>query len=100
MTKIAPISPVIRSFIDLERKKEEVKEYYESLNKATEAVVAEIGVGTYFQDPTDGTVYQVVVPEGRFVTYEKYGFIRTKRDGETRGSLSVKKAEEIGLKVK
>lgn len=97
---VTQITPTIQRFIELERKKEEVKKYFEELSAATEAVVQEIGVDTFFQDPTDGTVYQMVVPEGRFVAFDKYSYIRTKREGETRGSLSVKKAEEAGFDIK
>ena len=100
MTKIAQITPAIKRFIELERKKEEVKRYFEELSEATKAVVAEIGVDTFFQDPTDNTVFQIVEPEGRYVNYERYSYVRTKREGEARGSLSVKKAEEAGFTVK
>lgn len=93
------ITPEIQRFIDLERKKEEVKKYFEELSQATEAVVKQIGVGTYFQDPTDGTVFKTVIPEGRYVNFDKYGYVRTKREGETRGSLSVKEAKENNFEV-
>lgn len=95
MAKIAGINLKIQQFIELERKKEEVKKYFDDLNTALEAVAKEIGIGTYFKDPTDGTVFQITIPEGRFVYYEKYGYIRTKREGETRGTLAAKTAKEV-----
>jgi hypothetical protein len=98
--KVKAITPAIQRFIELERKKEEVKKYFEELNNSIKEVVDEIGIGTFFQDPTDRTVYQIVEPEGRFVNYERYSYIRTKREGEVRGSLSVKKAEEAGFELK
>lgn len=92
------MSQAIQKFIELEQKKADVKRYFEELNTALEAVIAEVGVGAFFQD-NDGIVYSTVVPEGRFVNYEKYSYVRTKRPGETRGTLSVKEAQEHGFTV-
>jgi len=86
-------------FVALERKKEEVKKYFEELQAATEAVVAEIGVNGYFQDESDGTVFKMVNPDGKFVKFERLSYERTKREGELRGSLSVKEAKEAGFTV-
>ena len=97
MTKVSQITPAIQRFIELERKKEEVKKYFEELSNSINDVVEEIGVGTFFQDPTDQTVYQITEPAGRFVNYERYSYVRTKREGETRGSLSMKAAKEAGF---
>lgn len=94
------LSPAIQKFIELERKKTDVKRYFEELKKATEEVVKEIGVGAYFQDPTDNTVYKIVEPEGRFVNYERFGYVRTRRADEKRGDLSLKEAQEAGFDVK
>lgn len=94
------MSPAMQKFVELERRKNEVKKYFDELQQALEAVSAEIGVGGFFQDPSDGTVFRIVVPEGRFVAFDKLGYERTKREGEARGTLSVKAAEEAGFKVK
>lgn len=88
----------IQHFIELERKKEEVKKYFDELAEATQALVKHVGVDGYFQD-TDGVVYKIVVPEGKFVHFEKYSYVRTKREGEKRGSLSMKEAKEQGFEV-
>lgn len=88
-----------KRFVELERKKEEVKKYFDELQAATEALVKEQGLNTYFQDEA-GIVYKLVEPEGRFVKFDRYGYERTKRPGEARGSLSVKEAEEVGFKIK
>lgn len=79
--------------------KPEIDKYYEDLQKAIEAVHAEVGVDGMFQ-AADGTVYQIVKPTGTFVTFKDLGFLRTKREGERAGTLSVKKAEEAGFSVK
>ncbi len=93
------MSPAIQRFLELERKKTEVKKYFEELDNATAAVIDEIGLGSYFQDPVTGCVYKMVVPEGRFVEYKQYGYVRTRRKDEKRGDLSMKEATEAGFTV-
>jgi hypothetical protein len=93
------MTPAMQKFVELERKKEEVKKYFEDLQVALEAVIAEVGIGGYFQDE-QGIVYKTTVPDGRFVKFDRVGYDRTKREGEARGSLSVKEAEGAGFKVK
>jgi len=85
-------------FIALEKKKEEVKKYFEQLAEATQAVATEVGIGGMFQD-AEGTVYHIVIPEGRFVAFDKIGYERTRRAGEKQGSLSLTKARERGFVV-
>ena len=87
-----------KKFVELERKKEEVKKFFEELKAAIEVVSKEIGVGGYFQDDA-GIVFKITEPEGRFVNYEKISYVRTKRPGEQRGTLSVKEAEEKGFVI-
>lgn len=52
----------------------------------------------YFQDE-EGTVYKVVIPEGKWVTYDKISYVRTRRLDEKRGDLSLKEAEAAGFNV-
>ena len=85
-------------FVNLEKKKEEVKKFFEELNLALQEVASEIGVGSYFQD-NEGTVYKVTEPDGKFVHYEKISYVRTRRLNEKRGDLSLKEAEEAGFSV-
>ena len=94
------LSPAMIKFIELEKKKESIKQYFDELAAATEAVIKEIGIGGFFQDPTDRVVYRMVEPEGKFVKFDRYGYERTKREGERAGTLSVKAAEEAGFQVK
>jgi len=82
-------------FVALEKRKDEIKKYYEDLALAVEAVSKEIGINGMFQD-NEGTVYQVIIPEGKFVHFEKLSYIRTRRLHEERGDLSAKKAQEAG----
>lgn len=92
------MTPTQSRFVELERKKEDIKKYYEQLKEATEALAKELGINGHFIDD-QGIVYQVVEPEGKFVTFEKISYIRTKRPHEKRGDLSVKKAQELGYEV-
>lgn len=85
-------------FVELEKQKEAVKKFFEDLAVATEAVAKEVGVNGYFQDP-EGTVYKVVVPEGKFVYFEKLSYVRTRRTHEKRGDLSMKEAEDAGFRL-
>lgn len=92
------MTPVQKNFVSLEKQKEKVKEYFESLRKAVDEVAKEVGIGGMFQDE-EGTVYKVVEPEGRFVNYEKISYKRTRRINEERGDLSIKEAEAAGYSV-
>lgn len=88
-----------KRLIELDKKKEEIKKYYEDLSTTLNELINQHGINAMFMDE-EGIVYKVVEPEGRFINYEKYGYVRTKRDGESRGSLSVKEAKEHGFPVK
>lgn len=79
--------------VELDLRKPEIQAYYEELEKITAAVAAEVGMDGYFQAP-DGTVYKLVKPADQFVTYRQFAFERTKRDGESRGTLSMKEAAD------
>lgn len=85
-----------RRFVELDRRKVEYKQFLEDLKSATEALVAESGVGTFFQDE-QGIVYQTAEATRRFVYYERYTVNRTRREGEAKGSLSAKTAREAGF---
>lgn len=88
------------SFITLEKKKVEIKKYFDELKVATEAVEKEIGVDGHFQD-AEGTVYKIVIPNGRFVQFDHIGYQRTRRLhlDEKKGDLSLSGARELGYIV-
>ena len=92
------MTPAQQKFVNLEKKKEEVKRYYEELKSALEDVVKEIGVNSYFQDE-QGVVYKTVTPEGKWVQFEQFSYLRTRREHEKRGDLSLKEAEEAGFSI-
>jgi hypothetical protein len=87
-----------KKFVELDRRKAEYKQFLEEYKAATESVVAEVGVGKFFQDE-QGVVYQTAEPDGRFVYYERHTVNRTRREGEKAGSLSMKAAREAGFIV-
>ena len=87
-----------RKFVELEKQKEQIKQYFENLRLSVESVAKEVGINGYFQDD-EGTVYKIVEPEGKFVTFEKISYVRTRRMDEKRGDLSLKEAEEAGFAV-
>lgn len=91
------MTPTQSKFVQLEKRKEEVKKFLEELAAANEELAKEIGIGGFFQDD-EGVVYQVVEPKGKFVHFESVSYVRTKRGNEVRPpDLSRKKAEEAGF---
>ena len=92
------MTPTQQNFVNLEKQKEKVKEYFESLKKAVDELAKEVGLNGFFQDE-EGTVYKVVEPEGRYVNYERISYKRTRRLNEERGDLSLKEAEAAGFTV-
>lgn len=87
-----------KKFVELDRKKDEWKKFYEEYSETVNQLAAEQGVGKMFQDD-QGIVYEIVIPQGRFVHYEQFGVDRTRREGETKGALSMKRAREAGFIV-
>lgn len=86
-------------FFELAKKYESLVEELKSVKDQMNAVMADIGVNKFIQDPSDMTVYQIVVPQGRFVHFDTISYIRTRKENEERGDLSLKKAEEAGFNL-
>jgi len=89
-----------KRFIELDLKKAEYKKFLEDYKEATTELIKEIGIGGHFQD-TDGIVYQAAESDGKFVYYDTLVVNRTRRPylDEKKGSLSLKKAKELGYEV-
>jgi hypothetical protein len=87
-----------RRFVALDKRKTEIKQFSEDYKAAVKDVVDEIGVGGYFQD-SEGVVYMTNEPDGKFVYFEKYDILRTRREGEKAGSLSLTAARDAGFTV-
>jgi hypothetical protein len=91
------LTPAQARLVELDLRKPEIKAYYEELEQVIAAVAAEIGLGGYFES-ADGTVYKIIKPEGTFVSFKALDFVRTRRAGELRGSLSQTEAHEARAK--
>jgi hypothetical protein len=88
-----------RKFVELDKKKAELKEFAEQYSAAVSELVAEMGLNGAFQDG-EGTVYQTAECDGKFVYFDKFEIKRTRREGERAGSLSLKAAKELGFNIK
>ena len=84
-----------KKFVELEQKR---KQFLEEFDAALQAVADEIRTGGYFQD-SDGVVYKIVTPTGRWVKFDTVSYLRTKRGDERQGTLSVKEATEHGFEI-
>jgi len=84
-----------KKFVELEKKR---KQFLEEFDAALLAVAEETGIGNYFQSD-DQVVYKIVAPTGRWVKFDSVSYLRTKREGEDKGTLSVKEAKEHGFEV-
>ena len=85
--------------IELTKQREELKEQLKTSGEELTTLLTELGVGTSFQDPEDNVVFEVVVPNGTFVSFKPIDYNRTKREGERAGSLSMKRAKELGFEL-
>lgn len=97
---MAELTPVQRRFVDLERQREEAKKFFADLNEAAQAVAAEIGFDTIFQDDK-GVCYMITQGKGKWVTYDPVDYERTKREGEERSPhpLAKKRCKDAGFEV-
>ena len=89
-----------KKFLELSKQMEALNAQRKELKPQLEALMVELGVGSHFQDPDTGLVYQIEVPNGTFIEYKRIGYARTKAKEEVKGTLSMKKAEDLGYKVK
>lgn len=89
-----------QKFLELSKRYEALKEEMKAIKPTLQELMLEIGEGNHFQDPSDGTVFKIVKPTGTFIQFDPISYERTKRVGETKGSLSMKKAEELGYALK
>ena len=89
-----------KKFLEVSKRIETLKEEMKALYPTLDELMVELGVGTHFQDPETKLVYQIVVPKGSFIEYKQVGYERTKKTGETKGSMAMKKAEELGYSLK
>lgn len=85
-----------KRFVELEKKR---KQFLEEFDAALQAVAEETGIGNYFQDPSDGTVFKIITPTGRYVKFDPVSYLRTKRGDERQGTLSQTEAKANGFEI-
>jgi hypothetical protein len=86
-------------FLALVKKKESAAKLLGLINSELADTMRQIPLGEMFQDPTDLVVYQIMTPSGTYIEYKNVDYIRTRKEGETRGTLSMKEAEAAGFTV-
>lgn len=74
-----------------------IKPFYEEYDQVCTGLHILLGENAYFQ--SEKTIFKTVIPDGKFVKFERYGIVRTRFEGETKGSLSMKEAREAGFTV-
>jgi len=84
-------------FLALAKKKEDLAKQLKQVNLELDDVMRQIPLGEMFQDYADMVVYQVIAPAGTFISFKNVDYIRTRREGETKGSLSMKEAQAAGF---
>jgi uncharacterized coiled-coil DUF342 family protein len=88
-----------QKFVELTKQLETIKEQRKEIGSQLEELANQIGVGSSFQDPIDKTVFEIVVPDGKYMYFDKIDYVRTRREGERSGSLSLKRAKELGYEL-
>lgn len=89
-----------KRFFELAERLEQLDEERRKFSEELDAVMKNLGVDTYHQDPSNGLVYKIEKPKGRFVYYKELDYKRTAKPGERGGTvLSKKEAEEQGFTV-
>lgn len=87
-------------FLELSKQYEALKSQMKELKPQLQELMLELGEGAHFQDPATLAVYQIVKPTGTFISFDPISYDRTKFTDEKKGSLSMKKAEELGYSLK
>lgn len=88
-----------QKFIEVSKQLELLKEQRKEIGSQLEELANQIGIGSSFQDPEDKTVFEIVVPDGKYMYFDKIDYVRTRREGERSGSLSLKRAKELGYEL-
>lgn len=86
--------------VELADQKEAIVEQLKKIDAELAVEATALGVNEIFQNPETGVVYKTIVPAGTYVTFKEIDYVRTRKEGETRGSLSMKEAEAAGFSVK
>lgn len=88
-----------QKFLELAKQYESLKDQLDKVREQLTESMTELGLNTFLQDPETKIVYQIIKPQGTFISFKEIDYIRTKKEDERAGSLSVKKANEAGFVV-
>lgn len=86
-----------QKFLEISKRVETLKEEMKALLPTMNELMAEMEIGELFQDPETGLVYKIQATKGTYVYFNPIEYVRTKKAGETAGTLSKKEAEEAGF---
>lgn len=88
-------------FVELAKKMEQQQKDINITRDQLTAVMLELGLDTYAQDPETLAVYKIIKPQGTFMYYKDIDYKRTALEGEKGGTVLAKKeAEEAGFILK
>lgn len=86
-------------FLDAAKRYEEAIDQLKAAREELDLAMQALGLGVFIQDPDTKIVYNITKPNGTFMYYRDLDYIRTKKENERAGTLSVKKAQEAGFVI-
>jgi hypothetical protein len=66
----------------LSKEKETVERQFKNLNAKLADIMKQLPLGEMFRDSETGTVYQIIIPAGRYIDYKTIDYVRTRKEGE------------------
>ena len=91
------VTEIQQKAIGLINQIEILKEQLKPLQKELDETIAQIPVGEMFQDETTKIVYRIATQKGTYIEFKHLIYQRTRKEGESKGSISIKEAEEKGF---
>jgi hypothetical protein len=93
------VNALREKMVDLAEKKEALKNQMKLVSEELNNILGMLGVGESFQDAKTGIVYKVTKPTGTYVEFKQIDYVRTRKQGEAKGSLSKTEAKSLGFEV-
>jgi hypothetical protein len=91
------VNELRNSMVTLAEQKEALKTQLKEIDSKLDTVLKALGVGEVFQG-SDGTVFRIEKPSGKFISFPEISYVRTRKAGEKGGNyLAKKEAEELGF---
>jgi hypothetical protein len=90
-------SDTTKQFLLLVKEAEERLKELKQARRKLDDCMRMMPLGFMFQDPEDKVVYQIIAPSGTFIEFKNIDYIRTRKEGEKAGTLSMKAAQEAGF---